>query len=656
MEDPRGPCDEMFIYVLSKVHFRHTIVYNMKRPWCTIQPTELLSEDELHAVCDLHLIYLGQDVYGELRCLVGAKESLQVYDAGVTVIEMLPDQTPAPAPGNTGAKTNKVLLVNLPPRKVETYVPAITTDDLTPASSKNAAIDGSSSDNDLLEHSPTPVSPCVSQSVNPLLPPLTPIILPLKHLVVEYLKGCDSKLVNPAVLNIEEGGNRPENPVSADSPVEPTVEDRNIYDDNDVKSLNSENALDYNDYLLNTMTQRRYSVVVKKISVQEINRWTGKVPHWTDIDPYSDLEDVGSEEKDVSTDSKETESPIVSSDDDTTPMNKRVLRLRMRHYASERPRRFSAKDKFYRGQCSELRQRVTSAKHRVKPLSEPSKERQDARRYNLRKLKQLNYTYSIVPEKSTQPAESDTDTEPSISSDDTIIDTNATVDNTKDDEQKPSPKAPKGKFVTETFGIKNNTLPDNIIGKKARKRNYYCSGSSCDKVFDKMSLLNQHYKSSHEPVSCHFCGLTFNTLSTLQRHLYVHKELKYPCPHCEHKFPFESDLNVHVIKHESDRQVKCKECSKLFFMKGDMIKHEQVHKKIVWKCSLCTYETYDKRNLKAHQCRHSNLKPYLCTYCLKLFRYPEQLKRHCSKPCNNSPPKDADSSSKSRRRSDSPEY
>ena len=177
MEDPRGPCDEMFIYVLSKVHFRHTIVYNMKRPWCTIQHTESLSDDELHAACDLHMIYLGHDVYGELMCLVGAKESLQVYDACVTVIEMLPK--PTPAPGNTSANTNKVLLVNSLPQKVETHVPAITTDDPTLASNMKVDTDRSSPDNDSLEYSSTPVSPHASQVVNPLLPLWTSITLPL---------------------------------------------------------------------------------------------------------------------------------------------------------------------------------------------------------------------------------------------------------------------------------------------------------------------------------------------------------------------------------------------------------------------------------------------------------------------------------------------
>ena len=119
-----------------------------------------------------------------------------------------------------------------------------------------------------------------------------------------------------------------------------------------------------------------------------------------------------------------------------------------------------------------------------------------------------------------------------------------------------------------------------------------------------------------------------------------------------------------MIKHESERQNKCTECGKSFFMKGDLLKHKEVHKNILWECNLCTYETLDKRNLKAHQRKHSNLRPYLCTYCLMLFKYPEQLKRHQRKPCNESLVMEKDviegpeseTDLKQRRRSDSPEF
>ena len=30
MESPLTPCDEMFLSILSKVHFRHTVIYNLK--------------------------------------------------------------------------------------------------------------------------------------------------------------------------------------------------------------------------------------------------------------------------------------------------------------------------------------------------------------------------------------------------------------------------------------------------------------------------------------------------------------------------------------------------------------------------------------------------------------------------------------------------
>ena len=66
MESPLTPCDEMFLFILSKVHFHHTVVYNLKRPWCTIQSFEPLPDDIIYAECNLHLIFLGQDMYGEV--------------------------------------------------------------------------------------------------------------------------------------------------------------------------------------------------------------------------------------------------------------------------------------------------------------------------------------------------------------------------------------------------------------------------------------------------------------------------------------------------------------------------------------------------------------------------------------------------------------
>ena len=191
----------------------------------------------------------------------------------------------------------------------------------------------------------------------------------------------------------------------------------------------------------------------------------------------------------------------------------RVLRPHLRHYLIERPRHQSAKDKFYRGQCSETRRRPPTAKTGTKPPPIPSKERQEARCYDLRNVRKPVHTYQVVPEKSKQSSEGGSDD--SESSDTASTSLAEPVTQTDINIQETPSKVPKGRFVTETFGIKNKASTDRTK-KKMRKRNYNCPGSACNLAFENMSALNQHYKAKHEPVMCQNCRHTFNTPSTLQ--------------------------------------------------------------------------------------------------------------------------------------------
>ena len=45
--------------------------------------------------------------------------------------------------------------------------------------------------------------------------------------------------------------------------------------------------------LIDTAHKRKYSVIVPRISKNDIDMHTGVVPHWKSLDPYSDLEDQG---------------------------------------------------------------------------------------------------------------------------------------------------------------------------------------------------------------------------------------------------------------------------------------------------------------------------------------------------------------------------
>ena len=146
----------------------------------------------------------------------------------------------------------------------------------------------------------------------------------------------------------------------------------------------------------------------------------------------------------------------------------------------------------------------------------------------------------------------------------------------EDTETQDPPKpniTPKGKFVTKTFGVKSPAK--SVKSSTSHKRK--CP--KCGYLADSSAQINAHYKNSHEPVDCEHCSLSFSTPSTLQRHLYTHRELKFKCNKCTKKFPFTSDLRVHQVKHETKHSHKCTKCPKSFFMKGDLLRHTKTHDK-----------------------------------------------------------------------------
>ena len=67
MKQPHVSCDKLMLYVLSVVHSRHTIVYTAKCILTTINNINSLSVPELHSVCDVHLVFLGNHMYGKLK-------------------------------------------------------------------------------------------------------------------------------------------------------------------------------------------------------------------------------------------------------------------------------------------------------------------------------------------------------------------------------------------------------------------------------------------------------------------------------------------------------------------------------------------------------------------------------------------------------------
>ena len=178
-----------------------------------------------------------------------------------------------------------------------------------------------------------------------------------------------------------------------------------------------------------------------------------------------------------------------------------------------------------------------------------------------------------------------------------------------------------GQLVTTDHKLKQSNKP----------RTFRCQ--QCVFKCDTQGKMNEHFRSSHLPVKCPECDDTFTTPNTLARHRYTHGELTKVCRDCDKKFAFAHELKIHRFSHSQHPAFKCAypDCNKAFFREGELTKHAKIHKKIIWKCEHCEYESYDECNLKGHMALHSKSKKHACTFCTVCFTFYMQLLRHVEK-------------------------
>ena len=69
MTDVLNKGDELAIYAMCDMLKRHAFVYTRTKPWTTVDSNVgKLSVPELCMLCDVRLIYLGNNRFGELKC------------------------------------------------------------------------------------------------------------------------------------------------------------------------------------------------------------------------------------------------------------------------------------------------------------------------------------------------------------------------------------------------------------------------------------------------------------------------------------------------------------------------------------------------------------------------------------------------------------
>ena len=93
----------------------------------------------------------------------------------------------------------------------------------------------------------------------------------------------------------------------------------------------------------------------------------------------------------------------------------------------------------------------------------------------------------------------------------------------------------KGTLVTRGFELK----------KYKRPRRFKCK--ICGESLISVKDLNAHHRSTHNVQFCDECGKGFSSKSALEKHIYIHKELRFVFDRCGMGFPFESHLSQHKI-------------------------------------------------------------------------------------------------------------
>ena len=183
------------------------------------------------------------------------------------------------------------------------------------------------------------------------------------------------------------------------------------------------------------------------------------------------------------------------------------------------------------------------------------------------------------------------------------------------------PESKKKKtFVTVEYKLKRKYVNTS--------RKFPCE--KCRTIFYSQREVNEHFRTSHPPVQCDMCEKTFYTPAAMVKHRYHHYEYMHECDHCGKGFHFESQLREHLRVHQAqgDWTCFCPKCGKRFKRESELNAHLIAHNKKEYKCDECAYSNTDPRNLKAHQCRHSNKKPFLGPKCGKGFKWVQQRKRH----------------------------
>ena len=207
----------------------------------------------------------------------------------------------------------------------------------------------------------------------------------------------------------------------------------------------------------------------------------------------------------------------------------------------------------------------------------------------------------------------------------------------------------EGQSSTAT-DVNNTAIRDPGVGLSGR------SAASCDNSYHG----NKDNIKDSKVFRCEDCSFTTVHRKSLYRHKIIHTD-KYPftCPACDYKCRDKLYLKQHLImKHGEVGALRCEQCSYTTAVKSNLTRHKLCHndnnpfscpacnykckhkQSLKWhmivkhgaegalSCEHCSYSTAFKRDLTKHKLVHSDVYPFICSFCDYKCRQKQSLKHH----------------------------